>query len=254
MAKIERKYGYVPDLPDFRDHVYSIQRRITKLPQKVDLRPICPPIENQQHLGSCSAFALTSTIEILEKKNKRPCVEQFSPLFLYYNERVAGGLVMVDSGSSIRNGIKSLAREGCCREGRWPYDTSKYKKKPTARCYEEALECQILEYKRINTVDEMKACLADGFPFVFGFTVYESFDNTTTRTKGIANMPTKDERVLGGHAVVGVGYDDSTNRFLIRNSYGETWGMRGCFTIPYAYLADRNLSDDFWMITKGEKM
>jgi C1A family cysteine protease len=94
----------------------------------------------------------------------------------------------------------------------------------------------------------MKGCLAAGYPFVFGFTVYESFESDAVAKTGVVEMPAPSEKVLGGHAVVAVGYDDSTQRFIVRNSWGPGWGMGGYFTIPYAYLTDSNLADDFWTV------
>ena len=98
----------------------------------------------------------------------------------------------------------------------------------------------------------MLSCLTEGFPFVFGFAVYESFESDAVKKTGIVNLPKKDERQIGGHAVCAVGYDDTSSRFLIRNSWGADWGMGGYFTMPYAYLDDRNLADDFWTIRMFE--
>ena len=61
-------------------------------------------------------------------------------------------------------------------------------------------------------------------------------------------MPTRGEQVVGGHAVMAVGYDDKQQRFIARNSWGADWGQKGYFTMPYKYLASRGLSDDFWTI------
>jgi C1A family cysteine protease len=65
-------------------------------------------------------------------------------------------------------------------------------------------------------------------------------------------MPKAKEKLLGGHAVMAVGYNDITQRFIVRNSWGIDWGKKGYFTIPYAYLTNRNLADDFWCISKVE--
>jgi C1A family cysteine protease len=94
----------------------------------------------------------------------------------------------------------------------------------------------------------MKGCLASGYPFVFGFTVYDSFESQQVANTGIVPMPASGESVVGGHAVMAVGYDDSQHRFIVRNSWGSGWGMQGYFTIPYAYLTEANLSSDFWTI------
>jgi C1A family cysteine protease len=94
----------------------------------------------------------------------------------------------------------------------------------------------------------MKGCLASGYPFVFGFTVYESFESQQVAQSGVLSMPAAGETIVGGHAVLAVGYDDSKNAFIIRNSWGDGWGLAGYFYMPYAYLLDNNLSDDFWTI------
>ena len=249
-----RVYGWIPDLPDQRDYLYSTRFRIPpELPEHVDLRPFCSRVENQGALGSCTAQALTGAMEVLEKKDAVP-FQDLSRLFLYYNERVIIGTVGYDSGATLRDGIKSLAREGVCAERRWPYVIARFKKKPGAVCYREAADHQITSYHRMLALDEMQACLAEGFPFVFGFAVYESFESTEVTRTGVVQMPEKAERVLGGHAVLAVGYSMPDKRFLVRNSWGTRWGQRGYFTMPFAYLEDRSLSDDFWTIRRGENM
>jgi C1A family cysteine protease len=94
----------------------------------------------------------------------------------------------------------------------------------------------------------MKGCLAAGYPFVLGFTVYDSFMSDAVATTGTMPMPGPGETIQGGHAVVAVGYDDPTSRFIVRNSWGAAWGAKGYFTMPYTYLLEEQLSDDFWTI------
>jgi len=244
-------YGWVPDLPDHRDIMYSAVRKIpAKLPYAVDLRPMCPPVADQGQLGSCTGNALAGGLEFLEMKDKVPYIE-LSRLFIYYDERAFEHTVASDSGAQIRDGIKTLAKQGVCSEKCWPYDISKFTAKAPAPCYKEAATHKITLYQRLQTVDEMRTCLADGYPFVFGFSVYESFESQQVAKTGVVQIPQSGEKQLGGHAVVGVGYDDSQKRFTVRNSWGEDWGIKGYFTIPYDYLANRNLSDDFWTIRRG---
>jgi C1A family cysteine protease len=171
-----------------------------------------------------------------------------SRLFIYFNERALRGTVNEDSGAAIRDGVKSLVNQGVCTEKKWPYVIARFSAKPPAACYREGLKHQITSYHRIVTLQEMRMCLAEGYPFVFGFTAYESFESPAVAKTGALNLPKLDERAMGGHAVMAAGYDDSTGRFLVRNSWGAAWGMKGCFTMPYAYLDNRNLSDDFWTI------
>jgi len=152
----------------------------------------------------------------------------------------------------LRDGIKTLVKQGACSEAKWPYTIAKFAKKPPAPCYAEARLHQVTAYARLERIDEMRACLADGFPFVFGFSVYDSFESREVGRTGVVPMPRPRERLLGGHAVLGVGYDDRTKRFWVRNSWGTRWGVKGYFTMPYDYLEDRNLSDDFWTIRRQE--
>lgn len=246
-------YGWLPDLPDQRDFMYAaIAPRIARLPQKIDLRRKCPPVENQGQLGSCTANALVGALEFLELNDGAPFID-LSRLFVYYNERAIEGTVDQDSGAFLRDGIKSLARQGVCPEKEWPYRTSAFRKKPTPACYADAKKYEITSYHRINTTDEMRTCLAGGFPFVFGFTVYSSFESAAVARSGVLNIPTRNETVVGGHAVMAVGYDDTQQRFIVRNSWGADWGQRGYFTMPYDYLQSRNLSDDFWTIRAAEE-
>jgi C1A family cysteine protease len=250
----KRGYGWMPDLPDHRDIMYSAVRKVpAQLPAKVDLRAQCSPVEDQGQLGSCTGNALAGALEFLEKKDGVP-FKDVSRLFIYYNERVIEHSVKSDSGAMIRDGIKTLAKQGACSEKNWPYLISKFSVKPTAACYKEAGQHQITSYQRIQVLDEMRTCLADGYPFVFGFTVYESFESQQVAKTGAVQMPKSSEKVVGGHAVLAVGYDDKEKRFIVRNSWGANWGIKGYFTIPYAYLADRNLSDDLWTIRRGEEI
>lgn len=246
-------YGWLPDLPDRRDFLYAaIAPKVARLPRKVDLQPKCPPVENQGQLGSCTANALVGALEFLELRDGARFVD-LSRLFVYYNERLIEGTVDQDSGAFIRDGIKSLAKQGVCPEQQWPYKIAAFKRHPTSPCYAAAKKHRITSYHRIITLDEMHTCLADGFPFVFGFTVYQSFESAAVANSGVLNLPTTRERVVGGHAVMAVGYDDTVRRFLVRNSWGANWGKRGYFTMPYAYLSDRNLSDDFWTVRAAEQ-
>jgi C1A family cysteine protease len=247
-------YGWVPDLPDQRDFKYTVVYRIpAKLPKSIDLRPICPPVEDQGQLGSCTANALAGALEFLEVKDKVPYTD-LSRLFIYYNERVIEHSVRSDSGAMLRDGIKTLAKQGVCSEKRWPYIISRFRVKPTSTCYKQALNHRITSYQRLLTLDEMRSCLAEGFPFVFGFTVYESFETQQVAQTGVVPMPQPTERSVGGHAVLAVGYSDDDKRFIVRNSWGTGWGMQGYFSMPYDYLSNSSLSNDFWTIRRGGQL
>lgn len=253
MKKLKRKYGWKPDVPDFNDFPFTRLIRIPKkLPPAIDLRPGCSPVEDQEQLGSCTGNASAGGVEFLELKDGAAFCD-VSRLFIYRGARVIEGTVAQDSGAEIRDCVKSLAKQGVCSEKSWPYVIGKFADKPPAACYKEALTRQILSYYRIKTLAEMKACLAAGLPFIFGFAVYESFESEQVARTGKVPMPKPFESQLGGHAVLAVGYNDKQKRFIVKNSWGTDWGMKGYFTLPYAYLENRDLSDDLWAITKQEE-
>jgi C1A family cysteine protease len=257
MPRKVARYGWIPDLPDRRDFVFAAPRSIlAKLPPRIDLTEQCPEVYDQGEIGSCTANAIGAAIEFDQIKQQLGDVFIPSRLFIYYNERVMENTIGEDSGAMIRDGIKSVAKEGVCPEPMWPYDPSPYPpnphlaKEPPARCYKEALKHTAVEYQRVpRTLSQMKGCLASGYPFVIGFTVYESFESDEVAQTGKMPMPLPREHVVGGHAVLAVGYDNKQNRFRVRNSWGTAWGVKGYFTMPYEYLLDNNLSDDFWKIT-----
>jgi len=246
-----RKFGWVPDLPDARDHLYAAPAPVLRsLPRSVDLRPHfkAHPYDQGQ-LGSCTGNAIAGAIQFDREKQKLSPDFVPSRLFIYYNERVIEGTVGVDAGAQIRDGIKSVAHQGVCAEKIWPYDIAEFAKKPPVKAFETAAKDKAVSYSRlVTTLNQLKGCLASGYPFVFGFTVYESFESEEVARTGEVAMPGPGEKAIGGHAVLAMGYDDAHRRFLVRNSWGTDWGQKGHFTMPYAYLTDSNLSDDFWTI------
>jgi len=247
--KISR-YGWLPDLPDERDHFYAAPVAAPAvLPASVDLRPQCPPVYDQGQLGSCTANAIAGAIQFDRLKQQLAQVFVPSRLFIYYNERATEHTIDSDSGAQIRDGIKSVAKLGDCPETEWPYTIARFKTKPSPECYADALRYRVVSYQRLTPVlSQLKGCLASGYPFVFGFTVYESFESPQVARSGHASLPGSGERAIGGHAVVGVGYQDAKQWFIVRNSWGSGWGLKGYFTLPYAYLTDENLASDFWTI------
>jgi C1A family cysteine protease len=218
------------------------------LPKFIDLRKKFPPVYDQGYLASCTACALCSIIQYLQPKF------QGSRLFLYYNERKLENNIPDDTGATLSSGIECLLKYGVCPESMWPYVINKFAVKPDDKCYVNALEHQALKVNNINeTLQTMKSSLANGNPFVVGFLVYQSFESINVIRTGIVPMPNmKKEQVLGGHAVVCVGYNDLSQKWIMRNSWGSSWGDKGYFYLPYNYLLNPNLSTDMWTITKME--
>jgi C1A family cysteine protease len=243
-------YGWVPDLPDQRDRIFQVSRpTLEALPPNADLRAGCPDVYDQGDLGSCTANAIAAALEFDQMKQQVADVFPPSRLFIYYNERVMENTVDEDAGAMIRDGIKSVSKQGAPHEKIWPYLIAKFKTKPNAKAEKDAAKHRAILYQRLTpTLPQLKGCLAEGYPFVFGFSVYESFESAAVTKTGRLPMPKPKEKMLGGHAVLAVGYDDATDRFLVRNSWGPKWAMAGYFTMPYAYVTDDNLSDDFWTI------
>jgi C1A family cysteine protease len=253
-----KKYGWIPDLPDHRDHLYAApQPVLAKLPKKVGLSPKCPPVFNQNlsppHFrgrARVGVGAIAAAHQSDQMKQNKPKAFTPSRLFIYYNEREIEGTIKEDSGAMIRDGIKSLVKQGAAPEAAWPYVITKFAAKPPKKCYDAGLKNQALSYQRLTPVlSQLKGCLAAGYPFVFGFSVYESFESETVTRTGKVPMPDgSSEKLLGGHAVLAVGYDDAKQCFIVRNSWGTGWAIKGYCTFPYAYLLDGNLSDDFWTV------
>jgi C1A family cysteine protease len=257
-----KRYGWIPDLPDNRDLPYLAPAAVLRaLPPLVDLRPAYAaiPAYDQGQLGSCTANAIAGALQYDQKVQKEPKVMP-SRLFIYYSERKIEGTVQSDSGAMIRDGIKSVAQIGACSEKVWPYsdDTTDrpapFQKEPTPAAYTEAAQHQALAYHRVpHNLLSMKACLAEQFPFVLGFTVYDSFEDQSWWPSGQMPIPRPDERVLGGHAVLVVGYDDDKQSFIVRNSWGPTWAKHGYFLMPYLFALSTDVqgrpnASDFWTV------
>ena len=264
--RMRHRYNWHPDLPDQRDLLYS--ERIpapAKLPTAVDLRSQCSPVFDQGQIGSCTGNALAGNLEFLELKElgagdgtgasnpevyTRGKFAHVSRLFIYYNEREIEGTTGQDAGAQIRDGVKSLVKFGACREATWKYGPSQVLKEPSTKAYDEGAAHRISQYLRILSLSEMKQCLASGFPFVLGFTVYESFESPTVAKTGVMPMPEPGEKVLGGHAVMAVGYNDASSTLIVRNSWGTGWGQKGYFEMPYEYADAKKLAQDFWTVRR----
>lgn len=247
---IQRLFTLVADTPDFRDVAFSDVVVVDKpSPAAVDLRstPFLSPVKDQGHLGSCTANAGTSIVEFARRKAGLDA-EPLSRLMYYYGERTFESSIDVDQGAQIRDGIKFMAKTGCCVEAMWPYNISHFATEPAARCFEDGAENKIGKYARLTGLDDMVNCLAAGHPFTFGFSVYESFQSSTVAQTGLVPMPQRTERLLGGHAVYAIGYDKAAQRFIVRNSWGTRWGIAGDCLMPFEYLGNANLCADVWTV------
>jgi C1A family cysteine protease len=263
-ATSQRRFGlgWVPDRPDHRDLYYSAPlQHLRQLPASVDLRPqfTFAPYD-QGRIGSCTANAIAAAIQFdRAKTHKTP---DFTPsrLFIYFNERALEHSIPSDAGAMIRDGIKSVAKQGACKETTWAYDDTpadpdtqlfpsgaKAGQKPLDAAYHEAEAYRAMAYFRVQqSLAQMRGCLADGFPLIFGFSVYENLYDASGNPVSVLPMPQGSQ--LGGHAVLAVGYDDTKRLFTIRNSWGTGVQDHGYFYMPYSYATDPSLADDLWTL------
>jgi C1A family cysteine protease len=252
-----RGYGWRPQLPDARDKVYA--PRLKSLPAEYDLRPSMPPVYDQGQLGSCTGNAIAGAMEY---ERDRQGLSDFIPsrLFVYYNERALEGTVSSDSGAAIRDGIKVVNTDGVCPETLWPYNVGMFAVKPPQRCYVAAKKDLAVQYEAIATLGDLKDAIASNLSVVFGFTVHQSFESQAVAQTGVMPLPKPGDPVVGGHAVLAVGYSDPKSQIIVRNSWGASWGDHGYFYMPYQYLTGSkvsvdtspinhvHLASDFWAI------
>lgn len=245
--------GWMPSPPDHRDHIYSAPVQ-TDLPAKVYLcrPPLSAPFEptwNQGSLGSCGPQSAAKDIVYGLLRQRQQSAVMPSRLFIYYCTRLLMGTINQDSGVTNRALLKSLAQYGWCDESLWPYDIGQFKVKPPSECFRQAEGRKIDEYLSVRQdLDQMKGCLAGGDPFILGFSVYESLQSDAVARTGDVPMPSRSERLRGGHDVLVVGYDDELKRFIFVNSWGPQWGDDGYGTIPYDYAVNPQLAGDFWTV------
>lgn len=273
--------GWLPDWPDIRDYtpdhpeIGPQLERIglaepadaTALSPKVDLRPWFPPIEDQGSLGSCTANAGVATLEYFERRAHMKHIDA-SRLFLYKVTRDLLGWTG-DTGAFLRTTMGSLALFGAPPERYWPYDITKFDVEPSPFLYAFGQNYQALKYFRLDPpgttptdlLARIKTYLTGSVPAMFGFTVYSSIGQAA-RT-GMIPYPAAGETIRGGHAIVAVGFDDTkviknlpngpqtTGAFVIRNSWGGSWGDRGYGWLPYEYVR-RSLAVDWWSLLTAE--
>jgi len=273
--------GWLPDYPDFRDYTVeqaSMKAMLTKagvtvrrkvsLPTSADLRAWCSPIENQGSLGSCTANAGVGIVEYFERRAFGKHIDA-SRLFLYKATRNMLHWTG-DTGAFLRSTMGALALFGVPPEEYWPYVVADFEKEPPAFCFAFGQNYQAISYYRLDPpstakdvlLNQIKTNLAAGLPSMFGFTVYSSY--TQGATTGKIPYPTRGEKIVGGHAVVAVGYDDSMKiknanpgaaetkgALLFRNSWGPGWGSSGNGWLPYDYVL-KGLAVDWWSLLKNE--
>lgn len=251
LNRVTHRYGWRrPSLPDQRDEYYRVCRYEPNLPHYVDLRHGFPEVYDQGKLGSCTSFAIGGAIQYDEmRQNIASPLPSF--LFIYWNERKLENNIKEDSGASLKDGISVVTKFGVANDTCWPYDITSFAVRPPAACFADALMHRAIESRRVKqTSADIRGVLSEGFPVVFGITVYESFESEKVAKTGVVSMPKKTEEVLGGHALLLVGYNDTSRYFTVRNSWNKTFGDNGYIYLPYDYVFNQDLADEFWVIKR----
>ncbi len=252
-----RQLGRRPDAPDKRDLQLPRFAHLgvgAPLPGSADVfAGLVLPVYDQGPLGSCTANAGVLYRRFLAQRFPRYSApdQDLSRLFLYYAERALpwNNDVNVDGGASVRDTFYSLAHVGVCTEHDDPYVPALFASpsvNDSAQDLTDAQKYRIGAYHRIPDPDTARSALASGYAVLLGVTVYPSFEQAGKT--GLVPMPSADEPVWGGHAIVIRGYDNMRSAFFCQNSWGKAWGLDGCFWMPYAYIEDTQRSQpDMWM-------
>jgi len=211
--------------------------------KKVDLSQFCSSIRDQGVEGSCTAFATIACMEFIEKKFNKNNYIDLSESFTYYVTRanIMKESPITDSGAYISDVIESLVQYGTCRLSTCPYVDNPLLE-PPPNAYSEAKAYHVVQYANIISIEAMKAVLDSGYAIIGGFVCYS---NMYKAAKGVIPLP--NNNVIGGHAVLFVGYDDSTQLFKFKNSWGTFWGDNGYGYLPYNYFHSGDITE-LWVI------
>jgi C1A family cysteine protease len=225
------------------------------LPKCIDLRNTAKvEIYDQGQTNSCTANALCAAYSILNILNGNPPIS-LSRLFIYYNSRLCDNSQSTDTGANLYNCFLMMQLNGCCLESLWLFDKNNITVQPSMECYTQALKHCAQQHSLLNPrniLNEIRECLANNKPVVIGISIYESFITNEVAMTGFIPLPAQTEKLLGGHALVAIGYDDVLQGIIVQNSWGSTWGQQGYSYLPYAYIMDPNLTSDCHAFMKIE--
>lgn len=219
-----------------------------RLPDRVDLRAHCSPVEDQGTTQSCVAQAVVGAMEYHQVKSGRPLTD-LSRLFVYYNARILGHSTHLDSGSFIHHGMASILAYGACEERLWPFQESLVITPPTEAAYQNGRNYEATQYARTPRGVPALVALAHGLPVVFGMYAPGEYYDIAHQT---GRMPRPDQvvpqRPPSGHAMLIVGYDMAERCYLVRNSWGTRWADSGYCWIPFETMDFWAVETDFWAI------
>jgi|ERR1700723_1225529 len=249
---MKHRYGYKRGLPDHRDHKFAFSGSPTVLPAAFSLAQWDSIVFDQGDLGSCTANAISGALKTWMVKNKYKWPFTPSRLQIYYGERAIEGTTDQDAGANIRDGFKVINSTGVCPEDEgsswnWPYDISKFTQAPPAASLQDAGLHKCLTYSQVNQDQQsVQSAIVNGFPLVIGIAVFDQIESAQCAKDGIIAMPGPFDSPIGGHALRVSSYDE--NYVSGPNSWGSSWGDKGYFHLPWAYLLDPNLTSDIWSV------
>lgn len=222
-----------------RKPVVNPGKIVTRLPSTFSLVSKCPPPYDQGQLGSCTANALCGALSLQSNNTFRG-----SRLFIYFQGRLAEDPThnpadLTDSGADVVDEISYAKSKGICTEVLWPYDISQYNTPPPPTCYTQAAEHKIKSYAIIpinaGLLSTIKSYIAKGSPVLIAIEVYASFESASVAETGKVPIPNPvnwndpsdpQDAYLGGHEMLCVGYNDTTQLFTVLNSWGTGWGIQ----------------------------
>ncbi len=266
-GSITKGLGWQRDLPDANDYtihhdeVRGLIRHVDRLaiqPDYVDWREFCEGVDDQSHHNSSSSNACVGLLQYYERRASGQIIEP-SRMFVYKSARRLLNW-SGDSGASLRTTWKAIVRFGTATEQIWPFEAQRLDVEPDALAYFFNKQFDSIRYVRLDAADNsgkdtlraVKAFLAAGFACVFGFPVYNSICQEPD-----IDFPSAYDAVIGGQAVMAVGYDDNRRHrsakgaLLVKNSWGKDWGESGYGWLPYDYVRQR-LAADFWITLRPE--
>ncbi|CAE7332450.1 unnamed protein product [Symbiodinium natans] len=224
------------------------------IPDKVDLRRYMTHVEDQAQTNSCCANAVAGAYEYINKRQAMQTgdsIADISRLFIYYVGRKKDQLTFhedtsvkpKDEGMTLGGAISALEVKGACLETRF-LSASQVNDKPHDFCFNEAVRFKVAESREVPVdLDAMRQCLAEGHPIVFGLKLTSQFFKPS-RGGGITTPDPSDPKSSehGLHAMLNVGYNDRQKCFIIRNSWGTSWGDRGYAYVPYDYICNSDFN------------
>jgi hypothetical protein len=245
-----------PSFPDVRDYKLNKILTCASTPVEVDYRSIMPDVFDQGTRGSCVACAATRTVkEYQEVKQGDNPANGLSPAFLYSICKQLDGSATTE-GTTLKIAMQALQKYGVCTEDLMPYSElssliEPNVPTPTTKQLSEALLykiknyaqiCSVLDTDRSSLLSTMRTALQTIGPFAIALLVCSNF-----KPDANYNIPLPEGSIEGGHAIGIVGDQPSKSRFIIRNSWGKTWGLNGYAYLPYEWITAKNVDIGWYL-------